>query len=563
MIKLLILLIFTGLEVFATQTSFTNKFLELRENAEFFFIISHILFLMIILILIFILYERKKHINELKISNLRLNLVIEGSNGNLIDWDEKNNQIYIPDNLNDIFDLSSDSSTDKCKHLIEQVHPEDRELLLQNLNTYLKDEKLFVTNIRIKDKEGSWKYFKSFIKSYYDTNKKRFRKLAYNIDETEKTKLANKNRANEEYLEEIFNVQPNITILASGKSILKVNAAFLSFFNIQSKDDFIDANLCISDFFVKKNSYLQKYIDSELWIDYILNNPYKVHKALVKKDDELFEFIVVAKYVNNYDTKEVLIVFSDVTQLSIQQETIIQQEKRALMGDMIENIAHQWRQPLSAISVTASGVKLRAELEDLDNEDLVYYCDSITRNVNHLSETIDNFRNFYNQNNKVTSFTVKELIDDALGIFNSKFLNRHIEVMCTLEDININGSKNELLQVLMNLFSNSNYELEKKDGKRLIFIEAKYLSNKMALISVKDNAGGVPSKIIDNIFDAHFTTKKKDEGTGIGLFMSKTIIEEHFAGTLTLENRTYTYNNEEEKGAEFIIKVSVNNYSDK
>ena len=558
--KLYILFILTNINVFANQDSSMTWLFQLKQNTQFFFITSHILFLVIIFILILILYQRKKHFNELTLLNQRLNLVIEGSNGNLIDWDEDNKQVNMSNNLSDVLNLKENSSIDTCQSLIDQIHPDDKEFLLNNLDKYLKDERLFITNIRVLDKQGTWKYFKSFIKSYYDNNKKIFRKLVFNIDETEKIKLENQNRMNEKYLEEVFNVQPNITMLVNEKSILKVNAAFVNFFNIQSKDDFVEKNLCISDFFVKRKDYLQKYINSEFWIDYVLKNPYKVHKALIKKDDELCEFMVVAKYIKKDQSKEILVVLSDVTQLSIQQETIVQQEKRALMGDMIENIAHQWRQPLSAISITASGLKLRTELNDLSNEELVFYCDSITKNVNYLSETIDDFRDFYNHSNKITNFTVKQLVDDVLGIFNFKFLNRHIEVITDLEDINIKGSKSELLQVFMNLFSNSNYELEKKDGSRLIFVEAKYTNDKMVRISIKDNAGGVPKKIADNIFDAHFTTKKKDDGTGIGLFMSKNIIEEHFLGSLVLKNETYKYKNEEYTGAKFIIDLATNNY---
>ena len=261
--KLYILLIFTSVEVFANQDSFVTWFLQLKQNAQFFFIISHILFLIIISILILILYQRKKYINELKISNQKLNLVIEGSNGNLIDWDEDNKQVRVSSSFDNIFNFNSNSSTNACKYSIDQIHPEDREHLLENLDKNLKDEKLFITNIRVLDKQGTWKYFKSFIKSYYDNNKKRFRKLAFNIDETEKIKLEKQNIIHEEYLEEIFNVQPNITILLNNKSILKVNAAFLNFFNIQLKEDFVEAKLCISDFFVKRKAYLQKYINSE------------------------------------------------------------------------------------------------------------------------------------------------------------------------------------------------------------------------------------------------------------------------------------------------------------
>ena len=246
----------------------------------------------------------------------------------------------------------------------------------------------------------------------------------------------------------------------------------------------------------------------------------------------------------------------DVTLLNKQQSIIIKQEKRALMGDMIENIAHQWRQPLSVILVAATGMKIKYETKDLTDEEFMGYCNTIEHSVDYLSNTIDDFRNFYKQKNNETFFAVDDIIDDTVKILGSKFKNRNIEVIQSVSPIKLQGNKSEFVQVVMNILSNAKDELEKVTGRRLIFINSTQKKNKQ-IINILDNAGGVPEEIIDKIFDSHFTTKSELDGTGVGLYMSKQIIEEHFQGTLNIENTTYYHEGEHYVGAKFSIVIDV------
>jgi len=372
----------------------------------------------------------------------------------------------------------------------------------------------------------------------------------------QQTRLQKRNKFKDDFLKVVFDSEPNITLTTFGQKIDTVNKAFIDFFEIEALEDFTKYYDCICDKFIEKDGYLSKYIQNEIWVNYIINNSNKIHKALIKKDGQLHEFIVKATNIEFDTHHRTLVVLIDVTLLNQQQSIILKQEKRALMGDMIENIAHQWRQPLSVILVSATGMKIKYEIKDLTDEEFIGYCNTIEHSVDYLSNTIEDFRNFYKQKNNETFFSVDNIIDDTLKIFDSKFKNRNIEVIQSVSSIKLQGNKSEFVQVVMNILSNAKDELEKINGRRLIFIDSIQKNNKQ-IINILDNAGGVPEEIIDKIFDSHFTTKGELNGTGVGLYMSKQIIEEHFKGSLNIENTIYCHEGEQYVGAKFSIVIDI------
>jgi signal transduction histidine kinase len=230
----------------------------------------------------------------------------------------------------------------------------------------------------------------------------------------------------------------------------------------------------------------------------------------------------------------------------------------AAMGEMLANIAHQWRQPLSAISTAATGVKLQKEINCLTDKDFDSALTSINSSAQYLSHTIDDFRNFFNPNNsKVQEFNITKTFNKILSILSAQFIAKKIEIIKNIENIKLSSIENELMQVLINILNNSRDVLEKiEDQKRLIFIDS-YKNQKNLIIEIKDNAKGISEEIIDRIFEPYFTTKHKSQGTGIGLYMSKSIIEKHLKGSITVTNTTYTYENMKYKGAKFTIEIPI------
>ncbi|RXI43776.1 histidine kinase [Malaciobacter mytili] len=233
---------------------------------------------------------------------------------------------------------------------------------------------------------------------------------------------------------------------------------------------------------------------------------------------------------------------------------IAYQSKMASMGEMIGNIAHQWRQPLNAISSASSAIKLQKELGVLEDEFENRTLDSINENVQYLSKTIDDFRNFFNKNKQTSKISLNDSISKTLSLVYAQYKNKDIEIIKNIEDIKIKSLENELVQVLINILNNARDELIKIENERFIFINIKDENNSV-LIEIKDNAKGIDKKIIDKIFDPYFTTKKDTNGTGIGLYMSKEIVTKHLKGEIKVQNVKYKYNEKMYKGASFIIRL--------
>lgn len=243
----------------------------------------------------------------------------------------------------------------------------------------------------------------------------------------------------------------------------------------------------------------------------------------------------------------------------IQKETILnQQSKMAAMGEMIENIAHQWRQPLSVISTVATGAKLKKDLNLLSDSEFYETMEIINNSSQHLSNTIDDFRNFFSNDKEVISFNVNEAINKALSLVTSKLKNRDIQIIKSKDEITVLGLKNEFIQVILNIINNAIDAFETlKDSDKYIFINS-YKENENLILTIKDNASGIKEEIINRIFEPYFTTKHKSQGTGIGLYMSLEIIKKHMHGELLVSNKEYIYNNNKCKGAEFKIIIPLN-----
>lgn len=247
-------------------------------------------------------------------------------------------------------------------------------------------------------------------------------------------------------------------------------------------------------------------------------------------------------------------------ELDEKNKVLEQQSKMAAMGEMLDNIAHQWRQPLSLISTTASGVKLRNEYAQLDNDYLNDSLDSIVNTTKYLSQTIEDFRNFINGTHEKTIFNLFDILKYSLKLLDGILKKNNVEVFLstTADEINILGYPNELIQVIINLVSNSTDALKEKEiEKKIILIDIKKEDFKI-LIKIKDNANGIEENILDKIFDFHFTTKVKSKNSGIGLYMSYQLVKDSLQGSLTVKNREYYYEDEKYIGAEFIIELPIN-----
>ena len=270
---------------------------------------------------------------------------------------------------------------------------------------------------------------------------------------------------------------------------------------------------------------------------------------------------IIAYYLYSKRLKELNIslqktIESEIIKHDEKNRILFQQNKMAAMGEMIGNIAHQWRQPLSVITVLASSLKVKKELGILEEKDYLESYNLILETANYLSNTIDDFQYYFSPNKNKSSFNTKNLIDKSLKLSSMEFKEHNIKVIKNIEEFEALNFENELLQVVINILNNAKDELIKKDAKRYIFMDL-FKEDKNIIIKIKDNAGGIDKNVIDRVFEPYFTTKHKSKGTGIGLYMCQEIIVKHIEGTIQVSNETYEYENEEFIGAKFEITLAL------
>lgn len=235
-------------------------------------------------------------------------------------------------------------------------------------------------------------------------------------------------------------------------------------------------------------------------------------------------------------------------------EIILQKQKRTTaLGELIGNIAHHWRQPLSLITTAITGYKLRKDLNISTEDELEKTTDLIVQSANNLSETINRFRDFVVNANEQTDFFINKAIEDVLENSKSLFENHNIEIKTHLEQIKISGYEKELKEVILNLIINADEAFLRNnlESNKMVEIILKSINNEVHII-IKDNAGGIDNSIVSKIFDPYFTTKHQFQGTGLGLFFCLKIIKDYFGGTIDYKNQ------DEVSGAIFTIVFPLN-----
>ena len=286
-----------------------------------------------------------------------------------------------------------------------------------------------------------------------------------------------------------------------------------------------------SNDFLKKPFVFEEFIlKVDLWIDY-----YKKDKALEEKTRQL-------QYLNNNLEK---LVIKEVEKSRKKDKLMFQQNRLMQMGEMIAMIAHQWRQPLNSINAAISVLDIKAKQKKLDNKTVEKISSKIYKYVDYLSSTIDDFRDFFRPEKEMTNTNFEKIINKALVLIESSLKNNNIELNLNIKDVKeFLTFENELIQVVLNLLKNAQDVLIQQD-KATSYIDI-MIDGKVMCIS--DNGGGIDNEIIEKIFDPYFSTKMKKEGTGLGLYMSKLIVEEHCKGKLSVTNTS--------QGAKFCIDLN-------
>lgn len=238
-----------------------------------------------------------------------------------------------------------------------------------------------------------------------------------------------------------------------------------------------------------------------------------------------------------------------VEALREKERQLMQHNRLAAMGEMINNIAHQWRQPLNTLGLIIQQMALFYGSPQFTGEFVVEKTDKAMTLIQHMSKTIDDFRDFFSADKELKTFDVKQVVEHALALFEHGLREQGVSVRLQADGaVMASGYRNEYAQVLVNILANARTELVERAVENALITIHVFTEGTLAVVTITDNDGGIDEKIIDKLFDPYFTTKGPGKGTGIGLFMSKTIIETNMAGRLTVRNTG--------SGAEFRIEVN-------
>lgn len=246
--------------------------------------------------------------------------------------------------------------------------------------------------------------------------------------------------------------------------------------------------------------------------------------------------------------KERLSKLEAIKEQNVSQMLLLQKSKMADMGEMIANIAHQWKQPLAIVSVSTGILKEKKLLDRLHDEDLDEELGHIELNVAYMAQTIEDFLTYFRTNKTKETFNLLDVVNTSLLIIGNTLYKEEIETVVKIDEkYELYGYKNEYMQVVISIVTNAAYALKDKDEK-MIYLNAKE-QNGVSVLEIEDVGGGIPMNIIEKIFEPYFTTKNQSIGTGMGLYIAKMIIENGMDGSLMVENT--------DKGAKFSIVLST------
>jgi C4-dicarboxylate-specific signal transduction histidine kinase len=363
--------------------------------------------------------------------------------------------------------------------------------------------------------------------------------------------LLNKNG---EYIQFILDSQENILLLTDGQELKKANQAMLDFLGYDNIKEFSKEHECICEFFIKEEGFLHKRINGGLWIDEMLNNKENTPDiAKIKAVDGKIHLFRVTINEQRLDENLFSITLTDITELEEykrelqnhvqkieeKQKILIQNSKMASMGEMIANIAHQWRQPLNSLSALHTVLMMDFdEKEGLTREEILEFKEESSQYIHKMSSTIDDFRNFFSPTKEKELFYVSDAIKESIKFVRDSYLDAKVELIDKTKnrDTQICSYRNELMQVIMILLNNSRDAVVSNNVKNPQVIVNFSQNDNEFRICIQDNGGGIDDDIMDRIFEPYFTTKFKSDGTGVGLYMSKMIVEDSIGGKLILEN---------------------------
>ena len=317
----------------------------------------------------------------------------------------------------------------------------------------------------------------------------------------------------------IFDENHNLVRLNTSGKIM-FNYYFYNESDIKKISDFIPEDLLI-----EVNDKLKHQIFEPFEID------------LYRSDKTIFPALIAGKTILIENKNHTIITVVDLTQIKLQDEFIQQQAKLAQMGELLSMIAHQWRQPLTAISAASENLKLKTLLNQVDTSLIQTTTEDINKYTTYLSNTINDFKNFYKTDKTLETTSLNEMVIKSLYIIEDSILYKNIKIIKNLDSTStVKTFMSEVTQVILTLLQNAEEILVEKNIENPYIKINTFEDEKYLYIQIIDNGGGIPSDVFDRIFDPYFSTKHQKNGTGLGLYFAKNIIENNCNALLSAKN---------------------------
>ncbi len=563
-------------EIFVKETFLEDEVRKIKGDYEYRIIMSLLTIVFIALLLIttsnifarFINTIFNRYNKRIETKNLlfkkwkeRYELAIIASNDGLWDINLETNEIFFSNKWLDMFGYKRDD-IQNFDQWLELIHKDDKQIVLEKYESHLKSKTgHFTCEYRLKAKSNEYKWILVRGKAFKRDNSNRMLMMSMDIDS--RMNLTKELR-NVETLTEFGQIvifrwlnDEKLSVKFVSKSINRYGykasdfiEGNLEYFDLVYKDDINDLKAVIQKA-IENNAIsftsIHRILDNSKNIKWVYN------RAILIKDDYgkvigLYGYLndITKMKLNEEDLKQR--VELEVEKNIKKDRLLVQQNKLASMGEMLGNISHQWRQPLNNINLLLYFI--RDNFENFSKKELHDSIKSAKIQIDYMSQTIDDFRNFYQPTKDKKLFDIKESIRKSSKIIQLLFETNNIQLEINGIDAEIDSYENEFEQVIVNILTNAN-DAKLVKSKEIKF-DAKVLINVSKLngfiiISIFNNCGNAEQNVLEKMFEPYFTTKFENQGTGIGLYMTKTIIEKNMNGQIEAYNK--------DDGVEFIIRL--------
>ncbi|WP_121627921.1 PAS domain S-box protein [Poseidonibacter antarcticus] len=498
---------------------------------------------------------------EIKLLNERMKRALFGNNDGIWDLNMLDNSVYFSPKWKEMIGYEDHELPNLYEIWENRVHPND----IANAKECIQDHidaktEYFEAIYRFKHKNNSWIWIQSRGKATYDQDGSPIKMTGTHHDITKQKLLELEIKKSHEKLQKLTENVPGAIyqyrLYTNGNSgFTYLSKSMKNVYDVSPEDALKDSRAILSythpdDKEIFELSILKSIETMEEWnLEYRVNLPKKGLRWIHVKStpEKLSDGSILWSGI-----------LDDITEQKKKDKLIYEQSKLAAMGEMIGNIAHQWRQPLSIISTGATGMQLQKKYGLLTDELFDKTCIDINNNAQYLSRTIEDFKNFIRNDRIKVTFNLSENINSFLELVKGSIKNNNINLVLDLNDsIIIDGYPNELIQCLINIFNNAKDALKEKEiTDKFIFISTS-IKNDKVFIKIKDNAGGILPETLPRIFEPYFTTKNKSKGTGLGLSITYSLIVDGMQGSVKANNISYAHHNKEYLGAELSVKLPI------